>query len=171
MISSKIIRRRTKKQQQQQQQQQIPSASTSSLLSSMLPTYAAPASFSSDTNTNTNSTKPTNSRIADSDSSRNNRKLAFGTPSKKNTIWKRLKIASRAGIYWEGDSDSCYYPGTVIEERKNNGDNPNDTSRFFFVKYDDGETEWTDMEQEQLQWLDDDADFDIDKNQEEESKE
>ena len=128
MISSKIRRRRTKK-------QRILSASTSSLLLSMLPTYAAPASFSSDTNTNTNRTKPTNSRIADTDSNSNNQNLAFRAPSKKNTIWKRLKIRSRVGIYWE--DDSCYYPGKVVEERKDNGDNPNNTSRFFFVRYDD----------------------------------
>ena len=62
-----------------------------------------------------------------------------------NSIWKRkrLKIGDRVGIYWKGDE--CYYPCTV-------GRNENNSSRSrFFVQYDDGLSEWTDMAQER--WL------------------
>ena len=78
-------------------------------------------------------------------------------------IWKKLKIGSRVGIYWK--EDSCYYPCTVEKrEVHDSSSTASASSRSsarsksaprFFVRYDDGESEWIDdIAQEQLQWLD-----------------
>jgi DNA mismatch repair protein MSH6 len=73
----------------------------------------------------------------------------------KNSLWWKLQVGSRVGIYWK--DDKCYYPCTVekLEERTEANPLP---SRFF-VRYDDGETEWTDMAVEKIRLLEDDAEF------------
>ena len=73
----------------------------------------------------------------------------------KNTLWRKLKVGSRVGIYWK--DDKCYYPCTIEKRAEATKDNGFEPSRFF-VRYDDGESEWTDMAIEKLRWLEDDED-------------
>ncbi len=75
----------------------------------------------------------------------------------KNTLWRKLKVGSRVGVYWQ--DDKCYYPCTIEKRAEANKDNGFEPSRFF-IRYDDGESEWTDMATEKLRWLDDDEDDD-----------
>ena len=78
--------------------------------------------------------------------------------SSKNKLWTQLKVGSKVAIFW--DDDKCYYPCTV-EGRHHHDEEANGASSSFsrfFVRYDDGESEWTDMAQEKLRWLDDDDD-------------
>ena len=85
----------------------------------------------------------------------------------KNTIWKKLTIGSKIGIFWQ--DDNCYYPCTI--ERHDNVTNDTIQSSQFFVRYDDGESEWTDIAQEKVRWLDDDdQDQDDDEKEEEVTK-
>ena len=73
----------------------------------------------------------------------------------KNTLWRKLKVGSRVGIFWK--DDKCYYPCTIEKRAEANKDNGFEPSRFF-VRYDDGESEWTDMATERLRWVEEDED-------------
>eukprot|EP00535_Pseudo-nitzschia_heimii_P013721 CAMPEP_0197199026 /NCGR_PEP_ID=MMETSP1423-20130617/33673_1 /TAXON_ID=476441 /ORGANISM="Pseudo-nitzschia heimii, Strain UNC1101" /LENGTH=1530 /DNA_ID=CAMNT_0042652877 /DNA_START=120 /DNA_END=4712 /DNA_ORIENTATION=- len=90
---------------------------------------------------------------ANTDSTSLNRKSA--SQWSKNTIWRKLKLGSRVGIYWK--DDRCYYPCTVEKRAEATKSNP--LPSRFFVRYDDGESEWTDMATEKLRWCEDDEQF------------
>ena len=102
-----------------------------------------------------------------SNNSNNNNEMIASLPSREqqqknkkqssqNELWKKLNIGSRIAIYWK--NDKCYYPCTV-EGRQQHHPSSSPSSRFF-VRYEDGESEWTDMAQEKLRWVDDEDDED-----------
>jgi len=64
------------------------------------------------------------------------------------------------GVYWK--DDRCYYPCTV---EKRASDHKGSPSSRFFIRYDDGESEWTDMATEKLRWCEDDDEFMDDEEQ------
>ena len=123
------------------------------------PIAAAPAAPAS-------TTKNSNAMIASLPSREAHQNKKNHAVSSKNKLWTKLKVGSKIGIYW--DDDKCYYPCTVEGREEANAANSSSSSSSsrFFVRYDDGESEWTDMAQEKLRWLDDEDDNEEDNDNE-----
>ena len=77
-------------------------------------------------------------------SSTQNTKPQHQPQSSKTTIWRNLKIGSRVEIYWK--EDKRYYPCTIEKC------DATSTNSICYVRYDDGDSECTDMASEKLRW-------------------
>ena len=91
---------------------------------------------------------PVSTTTTSSTTSKTANTTATNTTTTRNILWKQVEVGDTLRIFWAQDRQ--YYAATVVQMRSDRGVA---SPPQFCVRYDDGESEWTDLSAEKFQIL------------------